>query len=450
MAITPLPPAPEPSDSTSEFNTKAFAWVASLDTFTTEANALATAADVDATTATTQAGIATTQAGISTTQAGIATTQAGTATTQAGIATTKAGEALASANAAAASYDQFDDRYLGSKTSDPSLDNDGNALLNGALYFNSVANEMRVYNGSLWQSPAVAGGTVASINVTGATTLGQDPTISSGTANGVTYLNASKVLTSGSALTFDGTNLGIGTSSPNGKLDVRTNTNGSTISYIQNDSTGASAQSFLQINVGGKYASLGANYAGSWFQNSGVGLTTLYQDYDTQIFRANNGTEKMRIDSSGNLGLGVTPSAWFSNRRAIQVGGGSVSVYGSTNDGLDLCNNVYSASGTSTDTYVSNGYATQMRMDSGQFRFFTAPSGTAGNAISFTQALTLTSAVNLLLNGTSDPAGAQGCLVIYNRTAAPTGNVAGGILYVESGALKYRGSSGTVTTLANA
>jgi hypothetical protein len=101
-------------------------------------------------TATTQAGIATTQAGIATTQAGLASTSASTATAQAGIATTQAGLASTSATAAAASYDSFDDRYLGAKASDPTLDNDGNALLTGALYWNTTANEMRVYSGSAW------------------------------------------------------------------------------------------------------------------------------------------------------------------------------------------------------------------------------------------------------------------------------------------------------------
>jgi hypothetical protein len=61
--------------------------------------------------------------------------------------------------------------------------------------------------------------------------------------------------------------------------------------------------------------------------------------------------------------------------------------------------------------------------------------------------MTLSGMGNLLLGGTSDPAGAAKAIVIYNGTA-PTGNIAGGTLYVESGALKYRGSSGTVTTLA--
>jgi hypothetical protein len=70
---------------------------------------------------------------------------------------TKAGEAAASqtaagssATAAAAAYDSFDDRYLGAKSSNPTVDNDGNALLTGALYWNTTSSEMRVYSGSAW------------------------------------------------------------------------------------------------------------------------------------------------------------------------------------------------------------------------------------------------------------------------------------------------------------
>jgi hypothetical protein len=57
---------------------------------------------------------------------------------------------LTSANSAATSYDEFDDRYLGSKTSDPTVDNDGGALITGALYFNSVISAMKVYDGAAW------------------------------------------------------------------------------------------------------------------------------------------------------------------------------------------------------------------------------------------------------------------------------------------------------------
>ena len=62
-----------------------------------------------------------------------------------------AAAALASENAAAASYDSFDDRYLGAKASDPTLDNDGGALLTGALYWNSTNDVMKAYSGTVWE-----------------------------------------------------------------------------------------------------------------------------------------------------------------------------------------------------------------------------------------------------------------------------------------------------------
>jgi hypothetical protein len=60
--------------------------------------------------------------------------------------------AAASAAAAATTYDNFDDRYLGAKSSAPSVDNDGNALISGALYWNSVSNTMFAWTGSAWGS----------------------------------------------------------------------------------------------------------------------------------------------------------------------------------------------------------------------------------------------------------------------------------------------------------
>ena len=63
-----------------------------------------------------------------------------------------ADDAAASASAAAASLDAFDDRYLGAKASDPALDNDGDALITGALYWNTTDGEMKVYDGALWQA----------------------------------------------------------------------------------------------------------------------------------------------------------------------------------------------------------------------------------------------------------------------------------------------------------
>jgi len=151
----------------------------SASTSATNAANSATSASTSATTATTQSGIATTQAtnastyatnssnsaSASATSASNAATSASTATTQAGIATTQATNAAASATAAAASYDSFDDRYLGAKASDPTLDNDGNALITGAMYFNSTSSIMKVYTGSAWMNtPGFAtGGTTGQV-----------------------------------------------------------------------------------------------------------------------------------------------------------------------------------------------------------------------------------------------------------------------------------------------
>ena len=100
---------------------------------------------VDAASATTSASTAASSA---TSAASSATSAASSAST----ATTKASEASTSATNAAASYDSFDDRYLGAKSSDPSTDNDGDALVTGALYFNTSSNTMKNYTGSAWES----------------------------------------------------------------------------------------------------------------------------------------------------------------------------------------------------------------------------------------------------------------------------------------------------------
>jgi fibronectin-binding autotransporter adhesin len=84
-----------------------------------------------------------------------ASAAATSATASASSATASAASATASANsatAAAASYDQFDDRYLGSKSSAPTVDNDGDALVIGALYFDSTSNSMKVYSSGGWVS----------------------------------------------------------------------------------------------------------------------------------------------------------------------------------------------------------------------------------------------------------------------------------------------------------
>ena len=105
-------------------------------------------------------------------------------------------------------------------------------------------------------------------------------------------------------------------------------------------------------------------------------------------------------DASGNVGIGVTPSAWYTatGTKALQFGAGAFSSYSTTN--FAMRQNAYSASGTATETYVNNGAASYYIQTAGAHSWATAPSGTAGNAITFTTAMTLDSSGNLGLGVT--------------------------------------------------
>ena len=118
---------------------------------------------------------------------------------------------------------------------------------------------------------------------------------------------------------------------------------------------------------------------------------------DTIAF-AEGGAEAMRIDSSGNLGLGVTPSAWNSSYKVLQLNT-QPAVWGSSDTLFLSVNQFQNTSGS--NRYIANGFATQYRQDSGTHQWYTAASGTAGNAITFTQAMTLDASGNLGIGTTS-------------------------------------------------
>ena len=208
---------------------------------------------------------------------------------------------------------------------------------------------------------------------------------------------------------------------------------GVTGTYI---SFGNSTPSTLQLARIASYYE-GGTYSGSlrFYTNSGTDGA--------------NPTERLRVDSSGNLGIGVTPSAWTNQFKAIEGGDSnnqSAVSFQTNASAINLHSNSYYSSGYK---YKFTGTAGQYALGGNQHEWYIAPSGTAGDAITFTQAMTLDSLGNLLVGLTTAGTTAAKTIQIANGTA-PTANVTGGQLYVESGALKYRGSSGTITTLGAA
>ena len=139
----------------------------------TSATAAAASQSAAATSATNAATSATSAAASASASAASATTSTNQATAAAGSATSAASAqaaAEAARDSALAAYDNFDDRYLGAKASNPTVDNDGNPLVAGALYFNTTSQDMRIYTGSAWVS-AYANGTTF-LQLTGGTMTG--------------------------------------------------------------------------------------------------------------------------------------------------------------------------------------------------------------------------------------------------------------------------------------
>jgi len=294
-------------------------------------------------------------------------------------------------------------------------------------------------------------------------------TLSGGTANGVTYLNGSKVLTSGSALVFDGTNLGVNVSpyNPVGATMASLTVQGSAYGTLYVQANSASVRGTFNATSANNTVNLAAltNHPLTFATNdvermrldtSGnlcLGTSTVSAGYKLDVRgnintqAATSGTflscgdgtdqvifgsyksvigagnlydgiiyagkatanlsfylgtsQKMLLDSAGNLGLGVTPSAWVSGYKAFQIGPiGSGNIYASSNFMGTTVNAFTNTSGA--DTYAATDLATKYLQISGTHRWYNAPSGTAGNAITFTQAMTLTASGNLGV-GTTAP-----------------------------------------------
>ena len=149
-AATSATAAATSASSAATSATAAATSASSAATSATSALTSANSASTSASSALTSQGTAATSATSAAASATAAATSAASAAASATAASTSAASALTSANSAAASYDQFDDRYLGAKSSFPTVDNDGNPLATGAIFFYTVDNNMYAWNGTTW------------------------------------------------------------------------------------------------------------------------------------------------------------------------------------------------------------------------------------------------------------------------------------------------------------
>jgi hypothetical protein len=188
-------------------------------------------------------------------------------------------------------------------------------------------------------------------------------------------------------------NVGIGTSSPASKLTVAST--GSSIELKQNSA--GSATYYVMDNTiesGGKRWRFG--YSGA----AGIPCFSLYNQTDDVL--------SLVADASGNLGLGVTPSAWNSSSKALQTSFGAFYQHNTAEVGI-VANSFRAASGF---TYQTTSFAGIFRFTSGEWQWFNAPSGTAGNTVTYTQAMTLNSSGNLLVGCTSAPSSSVSGVIV--------------------------------------
>jgi hypothetical protein len=168
--------------------------------------------------------------------------------------------------------------------------------------------------------------------------------------------------------------VGIGTSSPASRLDVYST--GNTTLTLSGSSGGGGDVS--QID----FLRIGSNVTSSIKAIRDGGNTSGALTFYTAVSGSN--TERMRLNTSGNLGLGVTPSAWGSNFKAIQVGDYAAFSHYLTAAAAIVSSNAYNDDNTNWRYLFSSVAAARYEATLGTHKWYTAPSGTAGATTSIT------------------------------------------------------------------
>ena len=211
-------------------------------------------------------------------------------------------------------------------------------------------------------------------------------------------------------------NLGIGTASPStyGKLTVNGN-----IIFGAPGARNAAFSNYIGIaTTGDPSDDARANIA--FTTVAGAASSSSSIAFSTNNYGVSGGV-RMTLDASGNLGIGVTPSAWYSAVEAIQFStAGSVWALSGQNNSFFSTNEFLNSS--TNPIYIQTGYAMRYQQTEGTHRWLNAPSGTAGNAISFTQAMTLNATGDLLVGTTSSTTTGDGGFTLGNSRTHIYGN----------------------------
>jgi hypothetical protein len=228
-----------------------------------------------------------------------------------------------------------------------------------------------------------------------------NPVTGTGASGRVAYFTGSTSIGGEDALFWDSTNnrLGIGTTIPTNPLHIVSN------EISQLNIQALSGNTNAQINL----------------EPTGTGIALIGPANNVDFAFRTNATIQMRLTNTGNLGLGVTPSAWGTDFRAIQIGaaGGTSIASDDWNGFTEVLNNVF-ASSRNTYTRIQSLGAARYSQQFGTHAWYSVGAGSGGTTVSFTQAMTLTNA-NLLVGTTTD----SGFKLDVNGTGRFSGQLTG-------------------------
>jgi hypothetical protein len=214
----------------------------------------------------------------------------------------------------------------------------------------------------------------------------------------------------------------------------------------------------LQGSFGLRYDGIGDNYFLRWYRGIGTtnGSFAIQEGGTDRLTLASGGAfvysgSSVRLNPAGGsmLSINVASSGWQGTYNGVELGRAGNAIVGVNSSGtVQTTANAYWNG--SNWIYGNTGTASVVNQNGNVWSFLNAASGTGGNSLTLTTRLAVDASGNVQVGDVAAGASAVSVLVLKNATAPTTSPAGAGQLYVSGGALVYRGSSGTVTTIAPA